>query len=48
MGKTDHTHIRLDNQAKTELNGNGLAQTLDAVTAVQYNGEEILKEELRA
>jgi len=48
LGKTDHTHIRLDDQTKPALNKNGLAGSLNAVASVQYNGEEILREELSA
>ena len=47
-GKQDHAHIRLDYNAQTALNENGLAESLDAIATVQYNGEDILKEELRA
>lgn len=48
LDKKDHAHIRLDERAHTSLNENGLAESLDAVAAVQYNGEEVLKEDLSA
>lgn len=48
LGRKDHTHIRLDERARTSLNENGLAESLDAAAAVQYNGEEVLREDLRA
>lgn len=48
LGKKDHVHIRLDERAQTSLNENGLAESLDAVATVQYNGEEVLIEDLRA
>lgn len=46
--KKDHTHIRLENRTPAALNGNGLAEYIDAVATVQYNGEDILKEDLTA
>lgn len=47
-GKKDHMRIRMDNYTKPVLNGNGLAGSLEGVVAVQYNGEDVLKEEICA
>ena len=47
-GKKDHMHIRLENRAPAELNGNGLAEFIDVAAEVQYNGEDLFKEELQA
>lgn len=47
-GKKDHTHIRLDERSRAAIDEYGLASSLCAFAAVQYNGSELLKEELNA
>lgn len=48
LGKKDHMHVRLDNRMQPALDENGLTRFLDAAATVQYNGEEVMKEELKA
>ena len=47
-GNKDHTLIRLDYLNNAHLNENGLVDYLDAAATLQYNEEEVLKEELKA
>ena len=48
LGKRDHTHIRLDYHTQPALNEFNLASAIDAAATVQYNDEEVLREELTA
>ena len=48
LGKTDETKICLEHRTAPRLNGENLAESLDAAVTVQYNGEETLTEELHA
>lgn len=47
-GRKDHMRIHLENCSKPVLNENGLAESIDGVAAVQYNGEDVLKEDICA
>ena len=48
LGKTDETKICLEHRTAPRLNGENLAESLDAAVTVQYNGKETLTEELHA
>ncbi|MBO6017516.1 MAG: hypothetical protein J6P42_05730 [Oscillospiraceae bacterium] len=48
LGQQDRTQIRLEHRTPPRLNGENLAQSLDAVVTVRYNGEDVLTEELNA
>ena len=48
LGKRDRTHIRLEYRTPPTLNTENLADRLDAVASVRYNGEEVFTEELQA
>ena len=47
LGKKDHMVIRLDEREKPVLDENNLAESIDAVVTVKYNGEDRLREELK-
>ena len=48
LAQRDRTHIRLEHRTPPVLGSENLAQTLDALVTVRYNGEESFTEELRA
>ena len=48
LGQRDQTQVRLEYCTPPRLNGENLAESLDAAVTVQYNGEETLTEELHA
>ena len=48
LGKRDRTQIRLEHRTLPRLNGENLAETLDAAVKVSYNGEDVITEELHA
>ena len=48
LGKRDRTQIRLEHRTPPRLNAEDLAESLDAVAAVRYNGEDVFTAELRA
>ena len=48
LGKRDRTQIRLEHRTPPWLNGENLAESLDALVTVSYNEEESFTEELRA
>ena len=48
LGKRDETQIRLEHRTPPSLNEENLAESLDAVVTVRYNGEDSINEELRA
>ncbi|MBQ1364107.1 MAG: hypothetical protein IIY43_13830, partial [Oscillospiraceae bacterium] len=48
LGQRDQTQVRLEYRTAPRLNGENLAESLDAAVTVQYNGKETLTEELHA
>ena len=48
LGRRDETQIRLEHRTPPGLNPENLAETLDAVVTVRYNGEDAFTEELHA
>ena len=48
LGQRDQTQVRLEYRTAPRLNGENLAESLDAVVAVRYNGEDAFSEELHA
>ena len=48
LGRRDRTEIRLEHRTPPGLNSKNLAESLDAVVTVRYNGGELLTEELHA
>ncbi len=48
LGKRDRTRIRLEHRTPPRLNGENLAESLDAAVTVSYNGEDTFSEELHA
>ncbi len=48
LGQRDETQIRLEHRAKPQLNGENLAENIEADVTVRYNGEEVLNEKLHA
>ena len=48
LGKRDHMHIRLKHNTEPKLGSANLAESLDAVATVSYNGEHAFTEELKA
>lgn len=48
LGKIDHTHITLQHITAPKLGSENLAESLDAVVTVSYNGEHVYTEELHA
>lgn len=48
LGKRDRTQIRLEHRTSPRLNGENLAESLDAEVNVSYNEEKFFTEELRA
>ena len=48
LGKRDQTHIRLEHKTPPALNSQNLAERLDSVVTVSYNGEDTFTEELHA
>ena len=48
LGRWDQTQIRLAYRSAPRLNGENLAESLDAVVAVRYNGEDAFMEDMHA
>ena len=48
LGQRDQTQVRLEYCTPPRLNGENLAETLDAAVKVRYNGDDVISEELHA
>ena len=48
LGRRDRTQIRLEHRTPPRLNGENLAESLDASITVRYNGENAFTDELHA